>query len=163
MHRHQPGRRHRGRARAPRSRSSCRPVRRPTSSPPSSVDHVELERTHHADGRTRQTPGGQAGRRCRTAGQAEAPAAGRGSWPRRSWPAAVRIDSGWNCTPSTSSSRWRRPMIVPSSVSAVISSTSGTDVAVDDQRVVAGGLERVGQAGEDAGAVRGGSARSCRA
>ena len=39
--------------------------------------------------------------------------------------AAVSTDSGWNCTPSTSCSRWRSPMIVPSSVSAVISSTSG--------------------------------------
>jgi hypothetical protein len=46
-------------------------------------------------------------------------AAGRGRLP-------VRIDSGWNCTPSTSSSRWRRPITMPSSVSAVISSTSGT-------------------------------------
>ena len=44
-------------------------------------------------------------------------------------------------------------MTSPSSVSAVISSTSGTRGAVDDQRVVAGGLERVGQAGEHALAV----------
>ena len=58
----------------------------------------------------------------------------------------VRIDSGWNCTPSTSCSRWRSPMMVPSSVSAVTSRTSGSAVAVDDQRVVAGGLDRVGQA-----------------
>ena len=42
---------------------------------------------------------------------------------------------------------------MPSSVPAVISSTSGTESRVDDQRVVAGGLERVGQAGEHAAAV----------
>ena len=42
---------------------------------------------------------------------------------------------------------------MPSSVSAVISSTSGTRRPVDHQRVVAGGLERLGQAGEHAGAV----------
>ncbi len=45
---------------------------------------------------------------------------------RRSWPLEVRIDSGWNCTPSTSYWRWRRPITIPSSVSAVISSMSGT-------------------------------------
>ena len=44
-------------------------------------------------------------------------------------------------------------MIVPSSVSAVISSTAGTERAIDDERVVAGGLERVGQVGEHAPAV----------
>jgi beta-lactam-binding protein with PASTA domain len=42
-----------------------------------------------------------------------------------SWPAMVRIDSGWNCTPSTSSSRCRSPMTMPSSVRAVTSSTAG--------------------------------------
>ena len=47
---------------------------------------------------------------------------------QRSWrPASVRIDSGWNCTPSTASSRWRRAITTPSSVSAVISSTAGIE------------------------------------
>ncbi len=45
-------------------------------------------------------------------------------------PCSVRIDSGWNCTPSTGCSRWRRPMISstePSSFSvhAVTSRASG--------------------------------------
>src|SRR5207342_2994901 len=45
-------------------------------------------------------------------------------------PCSVRIDSGWNCTPSTGCSRWRRPMISsnePSSLSvhAVTSRLSG--------------------------------------
>ena len=79
------------------------------------------------------------------------------------WPPTVRIDSGWNCTPSTSCSRWRRPITRPSSVSAVISSSGGHRGPVDDERVVAGGLERLGQAGEHARRPRGGSARSCRA
>ena len=78
---------------------------------------------------------------------------GRGRCRSRSWPCSVRIDSGWNCTPSTSSSRWRRPMTTPSSVRAVTSSTSGTESALDDEGVVAGGLERAGQAGEHAGTL----------
>ncbi len=41
-------------------------------------------------------------------------------------PLGVRNDSGWNWTPSTFSVRWRRPMITPSGVVAVTSSTSGT-------------------------------------
>ena len=41
-------------------------------------------------------------------------------------------------------------MIVPSSVSAVISSTSGKRRAVDDERVVARRFERIGQPGEHA-------------
>ena len=41
--------------------------------------------------------------------------------------ASVRIDSGWNCTPSIGNSRWRSPITRPSSDSAVISSTSGTE------------------------------------
>ena len=43
----------------------------------------------------------------------------------RSWPPVVRMDSGWNCTPSTGSSRWRKPMTVPSAVSAVTTRHSG--------------------------------------
>ena len=41
------------------------------------------------------------------------------------WPYSVRMDSGWNCTPSMSSSRWRTPMISPSSVQAVVASSAG--------------------------------------
>ena len=41
-------------------------------------------------------------------------------------------------------------MTTPSAVSAVTSRTSGSERRSDDQRVVAGGLERVGQVGEDA-------------
>lgn len=48
-------------------------------------------------------------------------------FPNRCLPSVVRMDSGWNCTPSTSISRWRRPMISPSSVQALISSTAGND------------------------------------
>ena len=72
---------------------------------------------------------------------------------RRSWPESVRIDSGWNCTPSIGRSRWRRPITRPSSVSAVTSRHVGHRVALDDQRVVAGRGERGGQAGEHAAAV----------
>src|SRR5262249_57479845 len=41
-------------------------------------------------------------------------------------PSRVRIDSGWNCTASMGSSRWRMPMITPSSVSAVTSRHEGS-------------------------------------
>ena len=40
-------------------------------------------------------------------------------------PFSVRMLSGWNCTPQIGNSRWRTPMISPSSVSAVISRQSG--------------------------------------
>src|ERR1700743_2856515 len=43
------------------------------------------------------------------------------------WPCSDRIDSGWNCTPSTASSLWRTPMISPSSVHADTSRQSGSD------------------------------------
>ena len=43
------------------------------------------------------------------------------------WPCSVRMDSGWNCTPSTASVLWRTPMISTSSVQAVISRQSGND------------------------------------
>ena len=42
-----------------------------------------------------------------------------------SWPLAVRTLSGWNWTPSTSSWRWRTPMIVPSAVVAVTTRRRG--------------------------------------
>jgi len=42
-----------------------------------------------------------------------------------SWPTGVSIDSGWNCTPSTASSRCRTAMITPDSLSAVTSRHSG--------------------------------------
>src|SRR5207245_9340985 len=42
-------------------------------------------------------------------------------------PCSVSSASGWNCTPSTASSRWRTPMISPSSDSAVILRQDGSD------------------------------------
>jgi hypothetical protein len=47
---------------------------------------------------------------------------------RRWCPLLVRMLSGWNCTPSTSTSRWRIPMIIPSAVVAVISSSAGSEL-----------------------------------
>ena len=44
-------------------------------------------------------------------------------------------------------------MISPSAVSAVISSAAGKVSRLHEQRVVARGVEGIGQAGEDAGAV----------
>ncbi len=43
------------------------------------------------------------------------------------WPCSVAMDSGWNCTPSTGSVLWRRPMISPSTVQAVTSRQSGSE------------------------------------
>src|SRR5262249_54794328 len=42
------------------------------------------------------------------------------------FPSTVRIDSGWNCTPSTAWVRCRTPMISPSAVQAERSSTGGS-------------------------------------
>src|SRR5262249_47938180 len=46
--------------------------------------------------------------------------------PSSRFPSRVRIDSGWNCTPSTNTSRWRTPMISPSSVQALRTSAAGS-------------------------------------
>ena len=43
----------------------------------------------------------------------------------KAWPCSVRMDSGWNCTPSMGRLRWRTPMISPSSVQAVTSNSVG--------------------------------------
>ena len=40
-------------------------------------------------------------------------------------PKGVNTDSGWNWMPCTSSVRWRRPMMRPSSLTAVMASVSG--------------------------------------
>ena len=102
---------------------------------------------------TTHRPGPPAEQGGRQAAARRVARSGAGSWPpgrgrRRSGPTR-----GGTARPRPSSSRWRRPMMSPSSVSAVISSTSGSVEPLDDERVVAGGLERVGQTGEHAGAV----------
>ena len=96
----------------------------PTTTTPTTTDATD----HHDVDHHRPTDRPAARRRAApvdAGGQAEA-----STWARklrtRSWPPTVRIDSGWNCTPSVGASRWRRPITRPSSVSAVISSTSGT-------------------------------------
>ena len=52
------------------------------------------------------------------------------TWSRkfcsRGLPTGVMMDSGWNWTPSTGCSLWRRPMTKPLSVHAVTSRQSGT-------------------------------------
>ena len=40
-------------------------------------------------------------------------------------PYVDRIDSGWNCTPSSGSDRWRTPITTPSSDHAVATSDEG--------------------------------------
>ena len=47
-------------------------------------------------------------------------------------PLGVSTDSGWNCTPSTRSVRWRTPMTSSSSVRAVTTSSSGTVIAASE-------------------------------
>src|SRR6185369_4015952 len=41
------------------------------------------------------------------------------------WPCSEAMLSGWNCTPAIFNCRCRRPMMMPSSVSAVISRSAG--------------------------------------
>ncbi len=57
-------------------------------------------------------------------------------------PPTVSTDSGWNWTPSTSTSRWRIPMMMPSELLAVTSNASGRSASLHDQRVVPGRHER---------------------
>ena len=45
--------------------------------------------------------------------------------PSSRLPSGVSTLSGWNCTPSIGSCRWRTPMISPRSLRAVTSSTAG--------------------------------------
>ena len=47
-------------------------------------------------------------------------------------PTGVSTDSGWNCTPSIGSSRWRTAITSPSSAYAVGSSSSGSRVAASE-------------------------------
>ena len=49
-----------------------------------------------------------------------------------SGPSGVRTLSGWNCTPSIGSSRWRTPITSPSGVRAVTSSSSGISTAASE-------------------------------
>ena len=49
----------------------------------------------------------------------------RSQLPRSLLPSVVRMLSGWNCTPSTSSVRCRSPMISPSRVHALTTRSSG--------------------------------------
>ena len=69
----------------------------------------------------------------------------RGSCAAAHAPTACRSNSGWNCTPSTGSSRWRTPMIRSSSLQAVTSSTSGSpsrEMTSEWYRVAGKGLSR---------------------
>src|SRR5262249_24734147 len=45
--------------------------------------------------------------------------------PRSALPCSVRIDSGWDCTPSTKPLRWPTPLIAPSAVQALRGSLGG--------------------------------------
>ena len=105
------------RRRPPRPRRP-RPTRRPpptlksknpSTSPPDRVTEVVADLW-------RERSPGLSGRRWRP-----------GSWTAGSGPLGVRIDSGWNWTPSTARVRCRRPMMTPSEVVAVTSRTSGTE------------------------------------
>src|SRR5438128_76836 len=65
--------------------------------------------------------------------------------PSSRFPSTVRMDSGWNCTPSTGQWRCRTPMISPSSAHAVTSSVSGTvwgRITSEWSRVAVKGFDR---------------------
>ena len=64
-------------------------------------------------------------------------------------PCCERIDSGWNCTPTSGRSRWATAIVTPlCSSTAVRRSTGGQDHG--GERVVAHGLERIRHAAEQA-------------
>src|SRR5438128_5033780 len=65
--------------------------------------------------------------------------------PSSRFPSTVRMDSGWNCTPSTGQWRCRTPMLSPSSAHAVTSSVSGTvwgRITSEWSRVAVKGFDR---------------------
>lgn len=61
--------------------------------------------------------------------------------------------SGWNCTPNIGRLAWRSPMITPIGRTGGDGQRIGQGVGINGQAVVAGGVERVGHTGENAGAV----------
>ena len=67
---------------------------------------------------------------------------GRGSCAAGGGRAPVRMLSGWNCTPSTSWSRWRTPITTPSARAGGDDQAVGDRRRVDRQGVVAGGGDR---------------------
>ena len=79
------------------------------------------------------------------------------------WPPWVSTDSGWNCTPSIGSVRWRIAITTPDSVGRSPRSRRAASSRQHGQRVVAGRGERVRQPGQHARAACGAPARSCRA
>src|SRR5204862_254991 len=79
--------------------------RTPTDEPTDQPDEVVLARSVTAHGATAVLPR---------------------KLPSSRFPSTVRMDSGWNCTPSTGHRRWRTPMISPSSAHAVTSRSAGT-------------------------------------
>ena len=72
-----------------------------------------------------------------------------GSCAAASWPSPVRMLSGWNCTPSIGSSRWRTPITTLVGGGGDLEAV-GHRRRVDDQAVVAGAGQRRRQAGEHA-------------
>ena len=78
------------------------------------------------------------------------------------WPCSEAMLSGWNCTPWIGRCCGARPMIRPSSVSAVTRAPRQAR-SLDDQRMIARRVEGRGQAGEHAAAVMGDGDRPCRA
>ncbi len=74
-----------------------------------------------------------------------------GSSPAAPCPCSVSTDSGWNCTPSAGSSRWRTAITTLAAEGAALEHVG--QLGVGDQRVVAPDLERSLEAGEDRLAV----------
>ncbi len=64
-------------------------------------------------------------------------------------PPSVMIDSGWNCTAAIGSLACSMPMIVPSSLSAVMMKSRGRRRRIGKDRVVAADGHFLGEAGED--------------
>ena len=79
------------------------------------------------------------------------PSAWRRKFASSSLTLSVSTDSGWNCTPSAGSSRWRSAISTPVAVRRA-SRQSGSWL-VDHQRVVAPDRQRRGQSAEDRAAV----------
>ena len=130
------------------SRRSAPASRRPRGSPPSRPS---------CSASSRSRPSARRAMASRSASWLMTPAA-PGSMARKfrrsCLPSSVRIDSGWNCTPSTQGRAVAHAHdLALDRSTAARSSSAGKRRGIDHQRVVARGVERVGQPGEDAAPV----------
>src|SRR5690606_22478030 len=97
-------------------RATPRPLPRPAAVEPEATRMLGGDLREVLLGRAHEAPPGTEARKLAT----------------RAAPCSESTDSGWNCTPSSGSDRWRTPITVPSCARAVTSSSAGTVSAASE-------------------------------